>query len=46
LAKALTWLAAAVGLGFVLVFLAQAGLFTAMLPQEPEAPPPARAHRP
>ena len=43
LAKALTWLAAALGLGFVLVFLAQAGLFTAMLPQEPEAPPPARA---
>jgi len=43
LAKALTWLAAAVGVGFVLVFLAQAGLFSAMLPQEPEAPPPARA---
>jgi LPS export ABC transporter protein LptC len=43
LAKALTWLAAAVGLGFVLVFLAQAGLFSAMMPREPEAPPPARA---
>ena len=43
LAKALSWLAAALGLGFVLVFLAQAGLFTAMLPEEPEAPPPARA---
>jgi LPS export ABC transporter protein LptC len=43
LAKALTWLAAAVGLGFVLVFLAQAGLFSAMMPREPESPPPARA---
>jgi LPS export ABC transporter protein LptC len=39
LARGLTWLAAALGAGFVVVFLVQAGLFTALLPQEP-APPP------
>jgi len=44
LAKALTWLAAALGLGFVLVFLFQAGLFTALLPADaPKDPPQTRA---
>lgn len=43
LAKGLTWLAAALGAGFVLTFLIQAGLFTAMLPREPPAPPVTRA---
>ena len=42
MAQVLTWLAAALGLGFVLVFLVQAGLFSAMLPGEPPAPPQSR----
>jgi len=35
MAQVLTWLAAALGLGFVLMFLVQAGLFSAMAPGEP-----------
>jgi lipopolysaccharide export system protein LptC len=38
LARAMTWLASALGLGFVLVFLAQAGLFASLMPEEPRAP--------
>ena len=34
----LSWLAGVVGLGFVLAFLAQAGLFATLLPDEPAAP--------
>jgi LPS export ABC transporter protein LptC len=34
LSKALSWFAAALGLGFVMAFLIQAGLFSAMLPDE------------
>ncbi len=40
LARGLSWLAAALGLGLVIVFLTQAGLFSALLPKEP-APAPA-----
>jgi lipopolysaccharide export system protein LptC len=36
----MSWLAGALGLGFVLAFLVQAGLFTAVLPESPETPPP------
>ena len=36
LAKALTWLAAALGLGFVVAFLVQAGLFSALVPEAPK----------
>jgi hypothetical protein len=43
LAKALTWLAAALGVGFVVAFLFQAGLFTALLPDAPKPPPETRA---
>jgi lipopolysaccharide export system protein LptC len=43
LAKGLSWLAAALGVGFVLTFLIQAGLFTALLPGEPPAPAVTRA---
>jgi lipopolysaccharide export system protein LptC len=43
LARAMTWLAAALGVGFVLAFLVQAGLFTALLPDAPKPPPETRA---
>lgn len=42
LARQVSWLAAALGLGFVLAFLAQAGLFSALIPA-PKAPPPPAA---
>ena len=42
LASGLSWLAGALGLGFVLAFLVQAGLFSAMLPGEPPAKPESR----
>lgn len=38
LARLLSWLAAAIGIGFVLLFLVQAGLFHALLPKQSEAP--------
>lgn len=41
LSRLLSWLAGAVGVGFILVFLGQAGLFHALLPQQAEAPQPA-----
>ena len=41
LARFLSWLAAAIGLGFVLLFLAQAGLFHALMPKQAAAPAPA-----
>lgn len=40
LSQVLSWLAAAIGLGFVIAFLAQAGLFQALLPKPPAPPPP------
>ena len=40
LSRLLSWLAAAVGIGFVITFLAQAGLFNALLPQPAPAPVP------
>ena len=40
LARLASWLAAAAGLGFIIAFLAQAGLFSALMPREPQAPPP------
>jgi lipopolysaccharide export system protein LptC len=43
IANGLSWLAAALGLGFVLTFLMQAGLFTALLPEEAPAPPAVRS---
>jgi LPS export ABC transporter protein LptC len=43
LARALSWLAAAIGLAMVLAFLAQAGLFGSFLPQEGPPKPPASA---
>jgi lipopolysaccharide export system protein LptC len=43
LAKALTWLAAALGLGFVVAFLVQAGLFNALVPDAPRTEPQTRA---
>lgn len=42
LATVLSWAAAALGLGFVLAFLVQAGLFSAMVPGEPPAQPQSR----
>jgi LPS export ABC transporter protein LptC len=42
LATLLSWLAGALGLGFVAAFLIQAGLFSAMVPGEPPAAPEAR----
>lgn len=41
LSRLLSWLAAAIGIGFVVTFLAQAGLFRALMPQEPAPPAPA-----
>lgn len=41
LARLLSWIAAAIGIGFVIAFLAQAGLFQAMLPKQAAPPPPA-----
>ncbi|MCA3553954.1 LPS export ABC transporter periplasmic protein LptC [Aestuariivirga sp.] len=38
--RLLSWLAAAIGIGFVIAFLAQAGLFQALLPKQAEPPPP------
>ncbi|PZF76646.1 LPS export ABC transporter periplasmic protein LptC [Aestuariivirga litoralis] len=38
--RLLSWLAAAIGLGFVIAFLAQAGLFHALLPRQDVPPPP------
>lgn len=43
LARAMTWGAAALGIGFVAAFMAQAGFFTAMLPEEPKPQPQAQA---
>jgi hypothetical protein len=43
LARALSWLAAAIGIGFVLLFLGQAGLFHALLPKQAAAPAPVAA---
>lgn len=40
LARVLSWLAAAIGVGFVLLFLAQAGLFHALMPKQAAAPAP------
>ena len=40
LARLMSWLAAAAGAAFVIAFLAQAGLFSALMPREPSAPPP------
>ncbi len=37
----MSWLAGAIGVGFVVAFLAQAGLFEALLPRPPAPPPPA-----
>lgn len=39
LSRVLSWLAAAVGVGFVIAFLAQAGLFEAMLPHQVQPTP-------
>ncbi|WP_373503981.1 LPS export ABC transporter periplasmic protein LptC [Aestuariivirga sp.] len=39
LSRLLSWLAILVGVGFVVAFLAQAGLFASFLPNEPSAPP-------
>lgn len=41
LARAMSWLAGAIGLGFVIAFLAQAGLFESLLPKDAVPPPPA-----
>lgn len=41
LARLLSWVAAAIGVAFILLFLAQAGLFHALMPKEVAAPPPA-----
>ena len=41
LSRLLSWLAAAIGIGFVVTFLAQAGLFRALMPQDAAPPPPA-----
>jgi hypothetical protein len=40
LARVLSWLAAAIGVGFVLLFLTQAGLFHALMPKQAAAPAP------
>ena len=41
LAQLLSWLAGAIGVGFVIAFLAQAGLFESLMPRAPAPPPPA-----
>ena len=44
LSRLLSWLAAAIGIGFIVTFLAQAGLFESLLPggsQPPQSPQPA-----
>ncbi len=38
--RLMSWLAVLAGVGFVIVFLTQAGLFSALLPGEPPPPPP------
>jgi len=43
IARAMTWAAAALGIGFVVAFMAQAGFFSAMLPEDPKPKPKARA---
>jgi len=43
LARVMTWLAAALGIGFVIAFMSQAGFFTAMLPQPPKPAPEVQA---
>jgi lipopolysaccharide export system protein LptC len=43
ISRLLSWLAVLAGLGFVLVFIAQAGLFSAFLPGAEAPPPPAVA---
>ncbi|MFM8745237.1 MAG: LPS export ABC transporter periplasmic protein LptC [Aestuariivirga sp.] len=40
LARFFSWLAAAIGIGFVVLFLAQAGLFRALMPKQEAAPAP------
>ncbi|WP_421692729.1 LPS export ABC transporter periplasmic protein LptC [Aestuariivirga sp.] len=40
MARVLSWLAAAIGIGFVIAFLAQAGLFQLLLPRQIAPPPP------
>jgi lipopolysaccharide export system protein LptC len=40
LSRLLSWVAVIVGGGFVIMFLAQAGLFASLLPGEPAPPPP------
>lgn len=40
LSRLLSWLAAAIGLGFVVAFLAQAGLFESLMPRQALPPPP------
>ena len=42
LARAMSWLAAALGVAFVLAFLVQAGLFSALVPEAPQPPPETR----
>ena len=41
LSRLLSWLAAAVGIGFVITFLAQAGLFESFMPKPAQPPQPA-----
>lgn len=41
LSRLLSWLAAAIGIGFVVTFLAQAGLFRELMPQDAAPPAPA-----
>lgn len=41
LSRLLSWLAAAIGVGFVITFLAQAGLFRALMPGQPAPSAPA-----
>ena len=40
LSRLLSWVAAAIGIGFVIAFLAQAGLFQSLLPSQPQPPQP------
>ena len=40
LSRLLSWLAGAIGLGFVIIFLAQAGLFDALMPKQVQPPQP------
>jgi lipopolysaccharide export system protein LptC len=42
LAQAASWLAAGLGAAFVVAFLVQAGMFTALLPEESQPPPQTR----